>query len=100
MRNYIHIIYFVLVMSIIVSLTTFTTSTGILSLINPALAEEKEVKEPQNMKNLLQQQKSESSLKDDKVKVEFAKKDKSDSDLDNTDCKSNKILKGASNKKI
>ncbi|HET9806035.1 MAG TPA: hypothetical protein VFP49_03915 [Nitrososphaeraceae archaeon] len=75
----------------------FTTSRGILSLVNPVLAEEeKEVEESKNMKNILQQ-KQESFLNNDKV--EFAKKDKSYSDLDDNNCKSNKILKGASNKK-
>ena len=89
-----------LVISIIGSLTTFTTSMGVLSLVNPASAEVKQVEKSPNAKNLLQQQKQESSVINDKVNVEFAKKDKSDSSvLDDNNCKSNKILKGASNKK-
>ena len=96
--KYIHIIYFVLVISIIGSLTTFTTSMGLLSLVNQVLAEEKEVEDSKNMKNnMLQQQKP--SINNDKIKVEFAKKDKSSSVLDDNNCKSNKVLKGASNKK-
>src|SRR5829696_7502743 len=88
MQKYIHLIYFMLVISIIGSLTTFTTSMGILSLVNPVLAEEKKDKRELHIDN-------------DKVNVEFAKKDKSDSDLanNNNNCKSNKVLKGASNKK-
>ena len=62
-----------LLISITSSLIIFTTSTGILSLVNPVLAEEKE--------------------------VDFAKKDKSNFALDNNNCKSEKVLKGASNKK-
>lgn len=89
-----------LVISIIGSLTTFTTSMGVLSLvINPVLAEEKQVEKSQAMKNIVLEDKQESHLNNDKVNVEFAKKDKSDSDLDNNNCKSNKVLKGASNKK-
>jgi hypothetical protein len=100
MQKYIHLIYFMLVISIIGSLTTFTTSMGILSLvINPVLAEEKQVEKSQDMKNIVLVDKQESPLNNDKVNVEFAKKDKSDSDLDNNNCKSNKVLKGASNKK-
>lgn len=88
------------VISIIGSLTTFTTSMGILSLvINPVLAEEKQVEKSQDIKNIVLEDKQESHLNNDKVNVEFAKKDKSDSDLDNNNCKSNKVLKGASNKK-
>jgi hypothetical protein len=100
MQKYIHLIYFMLVISIIGSLTTFTTSMGVLSLvINPVLAEEKQVEKSQDMKNIVLEDKQESHLNNDKVNVEFAKKDKSDSDLDNNNCKSNKVLKGASNKK-
>jgi hypothetical protein len=89
-----------LVISIIGSLTTFTTSMGILSLvINPVLAEEKQVEKSQDIKNIVLEDKQESHLNNDKVNVEFAKKDKSDSDLDNNNCKSYKVLKGASNKK-
>ncbi len=55
-------------------LIVFSTSTKMLPLVNPALAEEKK-------------------------EVDFAKKDKSDSDLDANNCKSEKVLKGASNKK-
>ena len=77
MQKHIHIVYFVLVISITSSLvifTTFTTSTGILLGVNPVFGEEKEVK--------------------------FAKKDKSNSEIDdNNNCKSEKVLKGASNKK-
>ena len=73
MQKHIHIIYFVLVISIISSLITFTTSTGILLGVNSVFAEEKE--------------------------VDFAKKDKSNFALDNNNCKSEKVLKGASNKK-
>ena len=73
MKKHIHIIYFVLVISIISSLIIFTISTGILLGVNPVFAEEKEVK--------------------------FAKKDKSNSEIDNNNCKSEKVLKGASNKK-
>ena len=73
MQKYIHIIYFVLVISITSSLVIFTTSTGILLGVNSVFAEEKEVK--------------------------FAKKDKSNSEIDNNNCKSEKVLKGASNKK-
>ena len=99
MQKYIHLIYFMLVISIIGSLTTFTTSMGILSLVNPVLAEEKQVEKSQDMKNIVLQDKRELHINNDKVNVEFAKKDKSDSDLDNNNCKSNKVLKGASNKK-
>jgi hypothetical protein len=99
MQKYIHLIYFMLVISIIGSLTTFTTSMGILSLVNPVLAEEKQVEKSQDMKNTVLQDKRELHINNDKVNVEFAKKDKSDSDLDNNNCKSNKVLKGASNKK-
>jgi hypothetical protein len=100
MQKYIHLIYFMLVVSLIGSLTTFTTSMGILSLvINPVLAEEKQVEKSQDMKNIMLQDKRELHINNDKVNVEFAKKDKSDSDLDNNNCKSNKVLKGASNKK-
>lgn len=100
MQKYIHLIYFMLVISIIGSLTTFTTSMGVLSLvINPVLAEEKQVEKSQDIKNIVLEDKQESYLNIDKVNVEFAKKDKSDSDLDNNNCKSNKVLKGASNKK-
>ena len=88
-----------LVISIIGSLTTFTTSMGILSLVNPVLAEEKQVEKSKDMKNLVLQDKRELHINNDKVNVEFAKKDKSDSDLANKNCKSNKVLKGASNKK-
>ena len=45
------------------------------------------------MKNIVSQQKQESYII--KVNAEFAKKDKSDSDLDNNNCKSNKVPKGA-----
>ena len=99
MQKYIHLIYFMLVISIIGSLTTFTASMGILSLVNPVLAEEKQVEKSQGMKNIELQDKRELHINNDKVNVEFAKKDKSDSDLDNNNCKSNKVLKGASNKK-
>jgi hypothetical protein len=99
MQKYIHLIYFMLLISIIGSLTTFTTSMGILSLVNPVLAEEKQVEKSQDMKNIELQDKRELHINNDKVNVEFAKKDKSDSDLDNNNCKSNKVLKGASNKK-
>ena len=99
MQKYIHLIYFILVISIIGSLTTFTTSMGILSLVNPVLAEEKQVEKSQDMKNLVLQDKRELHINNDKVNVEFAKKDKSDSGLDNNNCKSDKVLKGASNKK-
>ena len=99
MQKYIHLIYFMLVISIIGSLTTFTTSMGILSLVNPVLAEEKQVEKSQDMKNTVLQDKRELHINNDKVNVEFAKKDKSDSDLANKNCKSNKVLKGASNKK-
>jgi len=88
-----------LIISIIGSLTTFTASMGILSLVNPVLAEEKQVEKSQDMKNIVLQDKQESHLNNEKVNVEFAKKDKSDSGLDNNNCKSNKVLKGASNKK-
>ena len=73
MQRYTHVIYCILLISITSSLIIFTTSTGILSLVNPVLAEEKE--------------------------VDFAKKDKSNFALDNNNCKSEKVLKGASNKK-
>ena len=54
MQKYIHLIYFMLVISIIGSLTTFTTSLGVLSLvINPVLAEEKQVEKSQDMKNIV-----------------------------------------------
>jgi len=99
MQKFIHLIYFMLIISIIGSLTTFTTSMGILSLVNPVLAEEKQVEKSQDMKNIVLQDKQESHLNNEKVNVEFAKKDKSDSGLDNNNCKSNKVLKGASNKK-
>jgi hypothetical protein len=100
MQKFIHLIYFMLIISIIGSLTTFTTYMGILSLVNPVLAEEKkQVEKPQDKKDLVLQDKQESHLNNDKVNVEFAKKDKSDSGLDNNNCKSNKVLKGASNKK-
>ena len=95
MQKYIHLIYFMLVISIIGSLTTFTTSMGILSLVNPVLAEEKQVEKSQDMKNTVLQDKRELHINNDKVNVEFAKKDKSDSDLDNNNCKSNKVPKGA-----
>ena len=49
------------------------------------------------MKNIVSQQKQESYI--NKVNAEFAKKDKSDSDLDNNNCKSNIVFKDASNKK-
>ena len=99
MKKYINILYFMLVISIIGSLTTFTTSMGILSLVNPVLAEEKQVEKSQDMKNIELQDKRELHINNDKVNVEFAKKNKSDSDLANKNCKSNKVLKGASNKK-
>ena len=73
MQRHTHVIYCMLLISITSSLIIFTTSTGILSLVNPVLAEEKE--------------------------VDFAKKDKSNFALDNDNCKSEKVLKGASNKK-
>ena len=73
MQRYTHVIYCMLLISITSSLIIFTTSTGILSLVNPVLAEEKE--------------------------IDFAKKDKSNFALDNNNCKSEKVLKGASNKK-
>jgi hypothetical protein len=88
-----------LIISIIGSLTTFTASMGISSLVNPVLAEEKQVEKSQDMKNIVLQDKQESHLNNEKVNVEFAKKDKSDSSLDSNNCKSNKVLKGASNKK-
>jgi hypothetical protein len=73
---------------------------GILSLVNPVLAEEKQVEKSQDMNDIVLKDKQESHLNNDKVNVEFAKKDKSDSDLaNNNNCKSNKVLKGASNKK-
>ena len=62
-----------LVISVISSLLIFTTSIKMLPLVNPALAEKKE--------------------------VDFAKKDKSNFVLDANNCKSEKVLKGASNKK-
>jgi hypothetical protein len=99
MQKFIHLIYFMLIISIIGSLTTFTASMGISSLVNPVLAEEKQVEKSQDMKNIVLQDKQESHLNNEKVNVEFAKKDKSDSGLDNNNCKSNKVLKGASNKK-
>jgi hypothetical protein len=99
MQKFIHFIYFMLIISIIGSLTTFTASMGISSLVNPVLAEEKQVEKSQDMKNIVLQDKQESHLNNEKVNVEFAKKDKSDSGLDNNNCKSNKVLKGASNKK-
>ena len=74
MQRHTHVIYCMLLISITSSLIIFTTSTGILSLVNPVLAEEKE--------------------------VDFAKKDKSNFALDNDNCKSEKVLKGASNKRI
>jgi hypothetical protein len=99
MQKFIHLIYFMFIISIIGSLTTFTTSMGILSLVNPVLAEEKQVEKSQDKKNIVLQDKQESHLNNEKVNVEFAKKDKYDSGLDNNNCKSNKVLKGASNKK-
>ena len=83
MQKYIHLIYFMLIISTIGSLTTFTASMGILSLVNPVLAEEKQVEKSQDMKNIVLQDKQESHLNNEKVNVEFAKKDKSDSGLDN-----------------
>src|ERR687897_848088 len=74
MQKHVHLLSFILVISIMSSLLIFTTtSTGILSLVNPVYAQEKD--------------------------TEFAKKDKSSSELDNNNCKSEKVLKGASNKK-
>src|SRR5215211_8936912 len=100
MQKYIHLIYFMLAISIIGSLTTFTTSMGVLSLVYPVLAEEKQVEKSQDMNNIVLKDKRELHINNDKVNVEFAKKDKSDSDLaNNNNCKSNKVLKGASNKK-
>ena len=43
MQRHTHVIYCMLLISITSSLIIFTTSTGILSLVNPVLAEEKEV---------------------------------------------------------
>src|SRR5215217_9030420 len=73
MQKHILLPYRTLIISIISSLFIFTTSAGIVSLVNPVLAEEKE--------------------------VDFAKKDKSNFALDDNNCKSKKVLKGASNKK-
>ncbi|HET7643785.1 MAG TPA: hypothetical protein VFK40_09775 [Nitrososphaeraceae archaeon] len=65
MQRHTHVIYCMLLISITSSIIFFTTSTGILSLVNPVLAEEKE--------------------------VDFAKKDKSNFALDNNNCKSEKF---------
>jgi len=73
MQRHTPVIYCMLLISITSLLIIFTASTGILSLVNPVLAEEKE--------------------------MDFAKKDKSNFALDNNNCKSEKVLKGASNKK-
>ena len=73
MQRHTHVIYCMLLISITSSLIIFTTSTGILSLVNPVLAEV--------------------------IEVVFEKKDKYNFALDNNNCKSEKVLKGASNKK-
>ncbi len=85
-----------LVISITVSLITFSPSTQMLSIINPALAEDENF---DNMKNVSQQTQESSTKNHNKINVEYAKKDKTESDLDDNNCKTNKILKGASNKK-
>src|SRR5215210_3480179 len=74
MQKHTHMIYCMLVISVISFLLIFTTSTKMLPLVNPALAEEKK-------------------------EVDFANKDKSNFVLDDNNCKSEKVLKGASNKK-
>ncbi len=76
MQKHVHIniIYCMLAISVTSSLLiVFSTSTKMLPLVHPALAEEKE--------------------------VDFAKKDKPSFVLDANNCKSEKVLKGASNKK-
>lgn len=85
-----------LVISITGSLITFYTSAELLSIINHAFAEDKDSK---NMKNVSQQKQELSTDKNNKINVEFAKKEKSESDLYDNNCKTSKILKGASNKK-
>jgi len=91
-----------LVISIAGSLITWYTSAELLSIINHAFAEDEDSK---NVK-IVSQQKQESSTdknnkinENNKINVEFAKKEKSESDLDDNNCKTSKILKGASNKK-
>ena len=96
MRKYVKIIYCMLVISITGSLITFSPSTQMLSIINPALAEDENF---DNMKNVSQQTQESSTKNHNKINVEYAKKDKTESDLDDNNCKTNKILKGASNKK-
>jgi hypothetical protein len=95
-RKYVKIIYCMLVISITGSLITFSPSTQMLSIINPALAEDENF---ENMKNVSQQTQESSTNNHNKINVEYAKKDKTESDLDDNNCKTNKILKGASNKK-
>jgi hypothetical protein len=95
-QKYINVLYFLLVISITGSLITFNTSAELLSIINPAFAEDEDSK---NMKNVSQQKQESSTDKNNKINVEFAKKEKSESDLDDNNCKTSKILKGASNKK-
>jgi len=91
-----------LVISITGSLITWYTSAELLSIINHAFAEDEDSK---NMKNVSQQKQESSTDKNNKINennkinVEFAKKEKSESDLDDNNCKTSKILKGASNKK-
>ena len=102
MKKYINILYFMLVISITGSLITWYTSTELLSIINHAFAEDQDSK---NMKEVSQQKQESSTDKNNKINennkinVEFAKKEKSESDLDDNNCKTSKILKGASNKK-
>ena len=102
MKKYINILYFMLVISITGSLITWYTSAELLSIINHAFAEDEDSK---NMKNVSQQKQESSTDKNNKINennkinVEFAKKEKSESDLDDNNCKTSKILKGASNKK-
>ena len=102
MKNYINILYYMLVISITGSLITWYTSAELLSIINHAFAEDEDSK---NMKNVSQQKQESSTDKNNKINennkinVEFAKKEKSESDLDDNNCKTSKILKGASNKK-
>lgn len=91
-----------LVISITGSLITWYTSAELLSIINHAFAEDEDSK---NMKNVSQQKQESSTDKNNKINennkinVEFAKKEKSESELDDNNCKTSKILKGASNKK-
>ena len=74
-----------LVISITGSLITFYTPADLLSIINHAFAEDKDSK---NMKNVSQQKQESSTDKNNKINVEFAKKEKSESDLDDNNCKS------------